>query len=219
MAESPGTPAGRSRVSILAERFGMTNEEVEELLRSTREEYAAPSASVPEAVVQPIPETGVVVRPDSPEQRPVSGVFLAVLFAVLLIALVIAMSLQHGWFQQRSQKPSIAQTDTIHNLPNRASQNESSLSEKSSDTASDQVPPDMLAAAREKHPAASAKPHASRAKHQIRSERTSLKPALTTSSNFEAEEQLAELRADGESKAHIKTTRKGGSVKYQVFEK
>jgi hypothetical protein len=42
-------------------------------------------------------------------------------------------------------------------------------------------------------------------------------PVLQTSSNFEAEERLADLRADGNTKAHIKSVRKHGSVSYQVL--
>jgi type IV secretory pathway VirB10-like protein len=220
MAERPGIPNGRSRVSILAERFGMTNEEVEELLRSTREEYSAPSTPLPEAVYQPIPPTASVnTSTSSAHRQPVSGIFLAVLFTALLIALGIALSLKHGWFQQRADRQIAAQhIDTIHKLP-KAAELASKLPEKTSDSVSDEVPPDMLAEAREKHPVAPVPAPPRRIKSNAQPERATTKPALTTSSNFEAEEHLAELRADGNDKAHIKTTRKGGNVKYQVFTK
>jgi hypothetical protein len=43
------------------------------------------------------------------------------------------------------------------------------------------------------------------------------RPLLRTSSNFEAEERLAELRAEGKSKAHLKSINKHGSVHFQVY--
>ena len=229
MAERPGTPNGRSRVSILAERFGMTNEEVEELLRSTREEYSAPGSSAPEAIPSPVPQPVTVAAISGPNRQPVSGIFLIVLFTGLLIALGVALSLKHGWFQQRPDRLSaMKQADTMEHSHKQFVMRDSTPTGKSPDTVSDEVPPDMLAAAHEKHPAATAPtprpaPAPRSALHKKKSNTRSLhtvtKPALTTSSEFDAEEQLADLRADGNTKAHIKTTRKGGSLKYQVFEK
>jgi hypothetical protein len=220
MAERFGTSDERSRVSILAERFGMTNEEVEELLRSTREEYYAENKAAQGTVSDPVPKLlSAEKSADSFKGPPVSGVFLAVLFAVLLIALGIALSLQQGWFRQRGDKQPVAQVDTIQHLLNHAAEQASTPPEKPSDLPSDEVPSESLAVPHEEPPSKS-KPTASvRHTAKRRLHKAVNRPALTTSSNFEAEEQLAELRADGNQKSHIKTTRKGGRVRYQVFEK
>ena len=221
MAERLGTSDGRSRVSVLAERFGMTNEEVEELLRATREEYSAQN-KIPEETLPP-----PILQPATPEQSadsfkgpPVSGVFLAVLFAALLIALAIALSLQQGWFKQRGETKPVAQVDTIQHLLNHAAAQASTPPEKTSDLPADEVPSEALAVPHEEPPSKSA-PAASSGRNRniLRPEPITHRPALTTSSNFEAEEQLAELRADGNSKARIKTTRKGGGHRYEVFAK
>jgi hypothetical protein len=61
------------------------------------------------------------------------------------------------------------------------------------------------------HPARITSPHPFR--------KVAARPLLQTSSEFDAEERLADLRADGNTKAHIRPVHKHGTVSYQVLAK
>jgi len=201
----------------------MTTEEVEELLRSTREEYSQQgqtTASPPSPVSQPAPQAVSTEKTSgSFSGPPVSGIFLAVLFTILLIALGVALSLQHGWFQQRGAQPKVAKVDTVQQMLKHAAEQASTPPEKPTQEPEDSIPPEALAVPHDEPPVKPKPVPSARNPHSKPISHPSAKPALATSSNFEAEERLAEMRADGNEKAHIKTIHKGGSVKYEVIAK
>ncbi len=234
MAERPESSSPNSSRS-LAERFGMTLDAVEDLLRGTHEEYAypqslppvedTPSAPIVEAAgmlaeSEPMPtnqdnptapassETSTTVV-KTKSVMPVSGGFMAAIFTVLLIAFGIAASFSHGCFEQRKDHPAAKPIDTIQNMLHEQDEKASTPPEPPTQTPPGQVPPEALAVPNDKAPKTSEAaplPHTSHAK-------------LQTTSSFEAEEQLAELRADGNSKAHIKRIRKNGMMRYEVYSK
>jgi hypothetical protein len=193
----------------------MTRADIEHLLTQTHSEYlgdAAPPVAVPPTEPAPVSS---VKPPDVPpasssRPQPLSGGSLAIIFAILLIGLAIAFSLKQGYFPQRSDRR-VAQD--IRSIPKPAD----SVQNSQKDTTDDQsappfqpttVPPGEL-------PPEAAVSSQITTPHPVR--KAAVHPVLQTSSNFEAEERLADLRADGNAKAHIKSVRKHGSVSYQVL--
>jgi hypothetical protein len=196
----------------LAERFGMTRADIEHLLTATQAEYSKdtppPSALLPEPPI---------ARPRS-NPKPLSGGFLAVVFAVLLIGLGIAASLKQGCFPQRRERR-IAEENRLHPKPVDtskktenpvAAQADSSGEQPSAPIPPTNVPPGQLP------PESLAGIPKSTAHHATPA---SPRPLLQTTSNFEAEERLADLRADGNTKARIKSVRKHEAISYPVLAK
>jgi hypothetical protein len=213
MAESPHLSS--ERASRLAERFGMTRADVENLLTETHAEYSAdalPPMLAPDAPIEqaaraiPNAESPAIPPAVSTRTQPLSGGFIAVLLTVLLIGLGIALSFRQGCFQQRHEGQAAKPVDTIQNMLNNAAEQASSP-RPPTNVPPGEVPPEALAVPREEplvH-------HTDRI--------AASKPALETSSNLEAEERLAELRASGNSRARMRTIHKGGSISYQVLSK
>ena len=201
MAESPKQQSQSERAERLAERFGMTRADIEHLLTNTNAEYSSntPQTTAPATVAAPVTT--------SSKPKPLGAGSLAIIFAILLIGLMIAFSLKEGYFPQRQDR--IA-----------ASENRSHA--KPADTAKtdDQSPPPFQPTTvppGELPPEAQVTvPHS--VIHTAKSA-TADRPMLQTTSNFEAEEKLADLRADGNTKARIKSVRKHGAVNYQVLSK
>jgi hypothetical protein len=201
----------------------MTRADIEHLLTATQAEY---SKDTPPSTLPPTPPL-LSTPPLFPEQpiarprsnpKPLSGGFLAVMFAVLLIGLGIAASLKQGCFQQRSERR-IAAENRLHPKPVDTSKKTQNPATGQVDSVSDQpsapipptnVPPGQLP------PESLAGIPKSTAHHATPA---SPRPLLQTTSNFEAEERLADLRADGNTKARIKSVRKHGSISYQVLAK
>jgi hypothetical protein len=216
MAESPHLTSQSERARQLAERFGMTRADVENVLTETHAEYSGdalpPAMLAPEAPIEqaaratPNAESSAIPSAASTRTQPLSGGFIAVLLTVLLIGLGIALSFRQGCFQQRHEREAAKPVDTIQNMLNNAAEQASSP-RPPTNVPPGEVPPEALAVPREEPPA-------NHADHTAAS-----KPTLETSSNFEAEERLAELRANGNSHARMKTIRKGGSISYQVLAK
>src|SRR5581483_10634386 len=207
----------RSRSQALAERFGMAPEDVERLLEETHREYAGEvlppvssigTSPVEEAAAKLPSAENESVPPATTGARPLSGGFIAGLFTVLLIALGIALSFREGCFRQRHAREAQKPVDTIQSLLNRAT-TQASTPRPPTNVAPGEVPPEALVVPREEPPGTSG-PASSRG---ITSESEALKadhlPTLETPSNFEAEERLAELRANGNSHAHMKAVRRG----------
>jgi hypothetical protein len=205
MAQSPNLPSQNERAARLAERFGMTRADIEHLLTETNAEYSkdAPSPA-------PLPlEVPIVTSGSRP--KPLSGGALAIIFAILLIGLAIALSLKQGYFQQRSDRLTAAENrshpkpvDTMKNVQNQEVEQSAAPIPPTTVPAGELPPESQVGIPRSvvHH----AKPVAPR-------------PLLQTTSNFEAEEKLADLRADGNTNARIRSVRKHGAVSYQVLSK
>jgi hypothetical protein len=212
MAESPNLASQNERVTRLAERYGMTRADIELLLTATHAEYSKDTPPTPALLPEP-----PIARPRS-NPKPLSGGFLAVVFAVLLIGLGIAASLKQGCFPQRSDRRMAAENrahqksvDTLKKTQNpAASQADSSSEQPSAPIPPTNVPPGQLPPESLSGIPKSIAHHATPA---------AARPLLQTTSNFEAEERLADLRADGNTKARIKSVRKRGAISYQIFSK
>ncbi len=215
MAERPNQPSNSERTARLAERFGMTRADIEHLLTQTHSEYSGdavapavvrPTEPVPIASAKPVDASPAA----SSRPQPLSGTSQVIIFAILLIGLAIAFSLKQGFFQQRSDRR-VAQD--IRSIPKPAD----SVRNNQKDTTDDQSAPPFQPTV---VPPGELPPEAA-VSSQITSPHTvhkaTVHPVLQTSSNFEAEERLADLRADGNTKAHIKSIRKHGAVSYQVL--
>jgi len=210
----------------LAERFGMTRADIEHLLTQTHSEYSgspiatAENPIAPAADSTPITQAPVIPPPRSSKPQPLSGASLAIIFAILLIGLAIALSLKQGYFQQRSDRKTAADNrsrpklaDTMSNKQSDSTGDESAPPFQPTTVPPGELPPEaqvsrQITAA---HPARKTSTHAIH--------KTSAHPVLQTSSEFDAEERLAELRADGNTKAHMKSVHKHGTVSYQVLAK
>jgi hypothetical protein len=204
MAESPKQPSQSERADRLAERFGMTRADIEHLLTNTNAEYSsgnpAPSAPAPAAL-----STATVSKP-----KPLGAGSLAIIFAILLVGLMIAFSLKEGYFPQRPDRIA-ASENRAHAKPADTAKTDDQSAPPFQPTT---VPPGELP------PEAQVTiPHSVTHGVTNSTKPASVRPALQTSSEFEAEERLAELRADGNTKARIKSVRKHGTVSYQVFGK
>ena len=109
MAERP--EAQNPLATRLAERYGMTNDAVEDLMNQTQTEYSGKAAPPVETSSQTPIEEAAARLPSSADptimiksaNKPLSGGFLAAIFTVLLIALAVALSFQRGCFQQRNE--------------------------------------------------------------------------------------------------------------------
>ena len=210
----------------LAERYGMTAESIEDILRGTHEEYRAASPTLPveETPVPPIVEAAKVLPPTPPatvppplhRTRPISGGFMVAIFTVLLIALGIAISFRRGCFEQRSERTALKPVDTIQTLLQKQAEKASTPPETPSDVPPDVVPKESLEVP---NVAPLETPRAPKKEAQHEEKTSTTKPSLETSSSYEAEEQLAELRADGATKAHIERVKKNGSTRYRVYSK
>jgi hypothetical protein len=217
----------------MAARFGMTREAVEELLHQTHAEY--PDATMPP--MEPAAKTPIelaeekitntpepVATPPLPRAttKPLGGGFLAAIFIVLLIVLGVALSFSQGCFHRRIGQQAAKPIDTIQTLLNNAA-SEASSPPQPTNVAPGQVPPEALIVPREEPPGTSGPPSNS----GITTEAQALKaeqnvphsPTFVTSSNFEAEEELARLHAEGRSHAHLRSLRTRGGIRYRVFSK
>jgi hypothetical protein len=215
MAESPNLSSNSERAARLAERFGMTRADIEHLLTNTNSEYAGGSAPVPET---PKPEAPVTPILQSSRPQPLGAAALTIIFAILLIGLAIALSLKEGYFQQRKDRQTVSNNssqtkpaDSTQKKPKGATDQASSEDDPSAPPFQPTVvPPGEL-------------PPEAQVGNRIQAPRhvatASARPLLQTSSEFEAQEKLADLRADGNTHARIKSVRKHGTVSYQVLGK
>jgi hypothetical protein len=217
----------------LAERFGMTPGAIDDLLRGTHEEYSAtPSLPPVEArIPTPIEEAATLLETSEPENMttpsntpspqssevkristmPVSGGFIVAVFTVLLIVLGIAVSFRRGCFEQRKDHAAAKPVDTIQNMLAQQAEKASTPPVVPTQVPPDSVPPEALAIPHNEPGSSGNAARSSVAAHGPGH------PALETTSNYEAEEHLAELKADGNSKAHLKQIRKNGVTRYEVY--
>ena len=214
MAESPIPPSSNPLAARLAERYGMTVENADELLNKTKSEYSG-SAMPP---VEEKPETPIeqaaATLPSAPVTQTVKskqfgGGFLAAIFVVLLIALGVALSFQKGCFRQRMEREAVKPVDTIQSMLSQQAKQASTPPVQPSQTPPNEVPPEALAVPQEEPPGSTGKP-------------VPWTPGLapfSTTSNYEAEERLAELHAEGYSRAHMRAVKRHGSITYIVTTK
>jgi len=221
----------------MAARFGMTREAVEELLHQTHAEYpAAEGSTLPPA--KPAPETPIeqaaqqlpekfdaVSAPPlaRPPAKPLGGGFIAGIFIVLLIALGVALSFRQGCFHRRIEPQPAKPVDTIQTMMNRAATQASAPPLTATTVPPGEVPPESLVAPREELPGTTGPASNSGITTEAQALRTDHlpppKPVLVTSSDFEAEEELAQLHAGGKLHAYMKSVRKHGTISYRVFTK
>lgn len=239
MTERAQQPPLSDRASAMAARFGMTREAVEELLHQTHAEYptassetstlppAEPVAKTPiEQAAEKLPNRIETVPPPPaarPAAKPLGGGFIAGIFIVLLIALGVALSFRQGCFHRRNEQKSTKPVDTIQTMLSRAAKQASSPPLPTTTVPPGEIPPEALVTPREEPPGTTgppsnsgitAEPPAMRADHL-----PPPKPILVTSSNFEAEEELAQLHARGKPHAYMKAVRQRGTISYRVFSK
>jgi hypothetical protein len=210
----------------LAERYGMTRADIEHLLTQTHSEYSgSPIATTETPIAQaaertPIAQAPIIPPRKSSRPQPLSGAALAIIFAILLIGLGIAFSLKQGYFQQRSDRKTSADNrpnpklaDTSKNSPSDSAETEPAPPFQPTIVPPGELPPEAQVSRQitAPHPARKTAPH------HIR--KAGAHPVLQTSSEFDAEERLADLRADGNTKAHIRPVHKHGTVSYQVLSK
>lgn len=199
-----GAPTSDARRMELARKFGMTPDAVERLLTDTHSEYAA------ETVAEAAPaEPTKVVQKHIPSG---GGGLMAAILVALFVILGITMSFNKGCFEQRhhaarmaSQKP----IDTIQTMLNNQTQAASTPPVTPTDVGPNDVPPEALVAPKET-------PNASNT--GITTMAQAEKSSHVTSSNFEAQERLAELKSEGKTKAHI-VRHKGRVPSYEVQER
>ena len=234
MAESPDLTPQNERTRRLAERFGMTREDVEHLLSATNAEYSSPTLPPTEiAEESPIeraaerissPPTSQPTVPTSTSQnKPLSGGVIAGIFIVLLIGLGIALSFREGCFEQRGMKQASKPVDTVQRILDSAAEQASAPSAPTQ-VAPGELPPESTTIPQESPPGTTGPPSHSTSPSESKpasphGAASASKPLFTTTSEFQAQERLAELRADGNTHAHILAKRKGGSLSYQVFGK
>ena len=211
MAESP-IPPSNPLAARLAERYGMTVENADELLSKTKSEYSA-SALPPteEKPATPIEQAAATLSnapvTQAVNSKPFGGGFLAAIFVVLLIGLGVALSFQKGCFRQRMERQAAKPVDTIQSLLNQQAKQASTPPVQPSQTPPNEVPPEALAVPQESPAGTTGKPA------------PAVSSSFSTSSNFEAEERLAELHAQGYTKAHMKAVKRHGSIIYIVSAK
>jgi hypothetical protein len=203
MPEAPKASTNSGRREELASRFGMTPDAVERLLTNTHAEYATgPEASPPPPVTKPVPPQA-------------GGGLMAAILVALFVVLGITMSFKKGCFDQRVRSPHLAQkapVDTVQAMLNKQAQVASTPPVTPSDVGPNEVPPEALVAPKET-------PGASNTgiTTMDQAEKAS-GAAVTTSSNFEAQERLAEMKSNGNRKAHI-VRHKGRVPSYEVRER
>ncbi len=196
----------------LSERFGIPEQEVRKLL------YGSGSSAAPTPPPPTPPPTPPVIQPPvimpQPEHHwnPVStlGALLGVIgILALAAAIVIIMRVQHH------EPPMIVDMPPRHEMPAPAAeppppsampkdsccQPSTAVTDKPTETAPAEEP-------KQEKPTVSKPAH-----HKVK---TSSAAAYRTSNSMEAEEKLAELRADGHSKAKIRTITKNGVTLYEV---
>ncbi len=232
MPEQPNPIGQENPLQSLATRYGMTTSDIEDILRGTNEEYrkpapsnsietiSTPTATAPESALPPSAVSSVKAAGFDEElhrSRPLSGGFMIALYTVLLIVLGIAFSFRRGCFEQRAERAASKPIDTIQNLLNQQTAKASTPPVTPADVTPDQLPPEAVEIPRETPPPS---PHTKAVRKQEHTAPvTSIRPVLETSSSYEAEEQLAELKADGQSKAHISKVTKNGATRYRLFAK
>ncbi len=237
MTISPTSPSG-DRASALAERFGMTRDAVEELMQQTHSEYptAAQPPVEPRAEV-PIERAADILRPTAPStvaepppstparqsSKPLSGGFIAAMFIVLLIGLGIVASFRQGCFARRTGTQAPVPTDTIAAMMQSAKNQASSPPVPPSPVAPGQVPPEALIVPREEPPKITKPPIHTGITTEVQALRAEAKPVpkpvLVTPSNFEAEEELARLHAEGMSRSYLSAVHRRNGVTYRVYER
>jgi hypothetical protein len=196
-APTPLSPTSERRQQ-LAERFGMTPDAVERILTDTHDEYAA---------------TTVASEQNPPVAKRTSsgtgGGLTAAILVALFVILGITMSFKKGCFEQRNHASKVAQkpVDTVQTMMNDQTQAASTPPVTPSDVDSNEVPPEALVVPNET-PGASNSGITTMAQ-AVRQSR----PVAVTSSYFEAQERLAELKSEGRSRARM-VRRKG---QYEVF--
>jgi hypothetical protein len=236
----PTTPAAR-----LAERYGMTPEAIEAIIRGTAQEYpkTTPQSDLPptsphEALIEQaastLSESDTMAKsskdnPTAPTAKPpvktvekksIGGALLAGIFTLLLIALAVVASLQRGCFRQRHPAESLKPIDTIQSLLTQQAERASTPPQSPTQSSPNEVPPEALVVPREEPPGTSGTASNSGITKEAKAEKSTGiagRPELSTSSNFEAEERLAELHANGARKAHMKAVRKGNAMIYKIY--
>jgi hypothetical protein len=154
------------------------------------------------------------------EKKSIGGALLAGIFTLLLIALAVVASFQRGCFRQRHSAESVKPVDTIQSLLSQQAQRASTPPQSPTQSSPNQVPPEALVVPREEPPGTSGTPSNSGITNEAEAEKSTgiaARPELSTSSNFEAEERLAELHAGGIRKAHMKAVRKGNATIYKIY--
>jgi hypothetical protein len=211
MAERPGQPPQNPLANRLAERYGMTAENADELVNKTQREYSGTTLPPVELASTPIEQAAARIPDATPIRKPeksLSGGFLAAIFTILLIGLGVALSFQKGCFQQRHQLKTVSPLDSIQSLIKQQTDSASMPPVPPTQASPGKLPPEAAATPREEPPGTSGR--------STTKGLTLHRPTLRTSSNFEAEEHLAELRANGYSRAHMRSIRKKGNVIYIV---
>lgn len=124
---------------------------------------------------------------------------------IIAILLIVALVALLKGCPEKSNAPKIADTvAAIIPLP-RAD----TIMQQRTDTAMEALPAIAAPTPSKAKPA--------RATH--RSSRSITRPAMTTTSSYQAQQRLATMRAEGNSAARIKTTRRHGETVYQVYPK
>jgi hypothetical protein len=211
MAERPGQPPQNPLANRLAERYGMTAENADELVSKTQQEYSSTTLPPVKPSNTPIEQAAARIPDATPvkkQEKSLSGGFLAAIFTVLLIGLGVALSFQKGCFQQRHQPKPVSPLDSVQSLIKQQADSASMPPVPPTQASPGKLPPEAAAAPREEPPGSSGKP--------TTKGQSLRRPTLRTSSNFEAEEHLAQLRANGYSRAHMRSIRKNGNVIYIV---
>jgi hypothetical protein len=230
VAESSDLTPKSERTRRLAERFGMAPADLDELLSATHAEYGTSneaalnkSASSEPASPTPVPPARTPIeqaaeriapvpapkpRRTPPPNKQLSAGTIIAIFTVLLIALGVAVSFQEGCFRQRKDRVAQKPIDTVQRMLDTAAAR-ASAPQAPTQVPAGQLPPESVTIPREA-PVGTTGPPAPAASHTA-------KPLLSTTSEFQAEEKLAELRADGNTHARLRATRKHGSVRYEVM--
>ncbi len=233
MAEGPSYLSRTPRASELAKRFGMTPEAMEELLQQTHSEYAGallppvePKAETPiEQAAKSVP-TFPETLPDTPQGKhptaqPISGGFIAAIFVVLLIGLGIALSFRQGCFHRRGEQTSAKPVDTVQSMMHHAAAQASTPPQPITNTSPSEVPPESLVVPQEEPPGVTGPPTNSGITTEaqaLRAEKQPVpKPLLITASNFDAEETLAKLHAEGNRRAYMRAVHSTHGVTYRIY--
>lgn len=241
MAESPELPDVNDReyspaIRRLAERYGMTPEAIEQIVTGANAVAPGPTVTThaPSAVVDRAPAQHSAPLADAPDNRKAavppsrtpSGPGLPIAIAiVVLIGLGVALSFKQGCYRQRGSdealRPNVS--DTLQSQQIDAAKQASEPPVQPTPVTPPQVPPEALNTPRETPPGTTGPPppsdnQAQTAKSAPRSTGTRpAKPVLSTSSHLQAEEQLAELRANGNMRARIVARGTGAKRTYKVY--
>jgi hypothetical protein len=242
MAELPEVTPVNDReyspaVRQLAERYGMTPESIEQIVSGTATRSDATTPPVAEVAHEPsVAPTNVPVTPPVmerktsarvPPARAKSGPGLPIAIAIVtLIGLGVALSFKQGCYRQRGSEQAVRPnaSDTLQSQQLDAAKQASEPPVQPTPVTPPQVPPEALNVPRES-PAGTTGPAGSPSKTTSPTSGTTSgatkprvrKPVLTTSSTLQAEEHLAELRANGNMRARIVAHGSGAKRTYKVY--